>query len=96
MFDFSFGEILLTAVVALLVVGPKELPGILRQWGRFVGAARRQWQAVWRELEHDLPPPEKILGDDGTWYEAYDIRELEAHLPSGKKAEKPPEPGAEP
>ncbi len=39
MFDFGLGtsEILLIAMVALIVVGPKELPGLLRTIGRWVG-----------------------------------------------------------
>ncbi len=39
MFDFGLGtsELLLIAMVALIVVGPKELPGLLRTIGRWVG-----------------------------------------------------------
>lgn len=35
------GELILIAVVALVVVGPKDLPKLLRQLGRFVGKMRR-------------------------------------------------------
>ncbi len=34
------GEVVVIAVVALLVVGPKDLPKLLRQLGRFVGKMR--------------------------------------------------------
>ena len=39
MFDFGIGtsELLLIAMVALIVVGPKELPGLLRTLGQWVG-----------------------------------------------------------
>ncbi len=39
MFDFGLGtaELLLIAMVALIVVGPKELPGLLRAFGRWMG-----------------------------------------------------------
>ena len=42
MFDFGLGtaELLLIAMVALIVVGPKELPGLLRTIGRWVGKVR--------------------------------------------------------
>lgn len=40
MFD-SWGELLIIAVVALVVVGPKELPQLLRTLGQWVGKARR-------------------------------------------------------
>lgn len=41
MFDVSWSELLLVAVVAILVVGPKELPGMLRSLGRMLGKLRR-------------------------------------------------------
>lgn len=42
MFDIGWYELLLIGVVALLVVGPKELPTLLRTVGRYVGMMRRQ------------------------------------------------------
>lgn len=41
MFGISFGEILLITVVALLVVGPKNLPRLLGAIGSFIGKIRR-------------------------------------------------------
>lgn len=41
MFDIAWSELLLVAVVAILVVGPKELPGMLRSLGRMLGNLRR-------------------------------------------------------
>lgn len=40
MFDLAWSEILLVGVVALLVVGPKELPDLLRTVGRWMRKAR--------------------------------------------------------
>ncbi len=40
MFDFASSELLLIAIVALLVIGPKELPNALRHVGRMAGKAR--------------------------------------------------------
>jgi sec-independent protein translocase protein TatB len=40
MFDIAWSELLLVAVVAILVVGPKELPGLLRSLGRGLGKLR--------------------------------------------------------
>lgn len=39
MFDFGIGtpELLMIAIVALIVVGPKDLPKLLRTIGRYVG-----------------------------------------------------------
>lgn len=40
MFEIGSTELLLVAVVALLVIGPKELPNALRTLGKFTGKAR--------------------------------------------------------
>jgi sec-independent protein translocase protein TatB len=42
MFDVSWSEIMVIGVVALLVVGPKELPALLRTVGKYIGAIKRQ------------------------------------------------------
>lgn len=41
MFDLSWGEIALIGVVALIVIGPKELPGVLRGMGQALAKLRR-------------------------------------------------------
>lgn len=40
MFDFAWSEMLLCAAVALIVIGPNELPQTMRTVGRWVGKAR--------------------------------------------------------
>lgn len=40
MFDLSWTELLLIAVVAIIFIGPKELPAALRTLGRWAGKAR--------------------------------------------------------
>ncbi len=37
MFDFGFGELLLIGIVALIVVGPKDLPVMFKTLGKFTG-----------------------------------------------------------
>jgi sec-independent protein translocase protein TatB len=41
MFDFDAGKLLIIGVIALIVIGPKELPRVLRQVGQTVGKLRR-------------------------------------------------------
>lgn len=41
MFDISGGEFLVIGLVALIVIGPKELPGLLRTVGNSMGKLRR-------------------------------------------------------
>ena len=40
MFDLGWTELLLIGIVALIVVGPKDLPLLFRKVGKFVGKAR--------------------------------------------------------
>src|ERR1700741_2641272 len=40
MFDISWGELLIVMVVALVVVGPKDLPKLMRKAGQWLGRAR--------------------------------------------------------
>lgn len=40
MFDFSWSEIAVVGALALIVIGPKELPGALRAVGRWLRTAR--------------------------------------------------------
>ena len=58
MFDIGWSEFLLIAVVALIAIGPKELPGVLRMVGQWMGKARKmaaefqgQFQEAMREAE---------------------------------------------
>ena len=40
MFGIDSPELLVIAIVALVVIGPKELPGLLRSWGKWMAQAR--------------------------------------------------------
>jgi len=58
MFDIGWSELMVIAVVALIAIGPKELPGVLRMVGQWIGKARRmagefqgQFQEAMREAE---------------------------------------------
>ncbi len=58
MFDIGWSEFVVIAVVALIAIGPKELPGVLRMVGQWVGKARKmagefqgQFQEAMREAE---------------------------------------------
>ena len=52
MFDISMAEMAIVGIVALIVVGPKDLPRMFRSVGQFVGKARgmaRQFQSAMNE-----------------------------------------------
>ncbi len=58
MFDISWTEFLLIGIVALVVIGPKELPGVMRTLGQYTRKIRgmasdfqNQFQEAMREAE---------------------------------------------
>ena len=58
MFNFGWGEIVLIGMVALIAIGPKELPTVLRSVGQMMAKVRRmaaefqgQFQEALREAE---------------------------------------------
>jgi sec-independent protein translocase protein TatB len=60
MFDISWSELLVIAVVAIVVIGPKDLPRVLRSLGRWMGQVKRmardfqnQFNEALREAELD-------------------------------------------
>lgn len=54
MFDIGFWEIALIFIVALVVVGPERLPGLVRTVGLWVGKMRRIVSEVKDEVEKEL------------------------------------------
>lgn len=95
MFDFSFSELLIVAVVTLLVVKPEDIPGILRTIGKGLGKLRelsREWANLLEEAQKqsgmdDLKREMKTVIDlEGKEREAYPVEDMEALYPKGNKA----------
>ena len=51
MFDIGWTEMALIAVVAVVVIGPKELPKVMREIGLWVSRARNMSRAFMMQLE---------------------------------------------
>lgn len=54
MFDIGFLELIVIAVVALLVIGPEQLPGALRTAGLWIGRFKRGIQSTRQEIEQQI------------------------------------------
>ena len=71
MFDIGWSELVVVGVVALIVIGPKELPGVLRNVGKaagklrtMAGEFRSQFDDAMREA--DLHEAKKAFDDAGS------------------------------
>ena len=58
MFDLDFGKLVVIGIIALIAIGPKELPAVLRTVGQYMAKIRRmaaefqgQFQEAMREAE---------------------------------------------
>jgi sec-independent protein translocase protein TatB len=69
MFDIGWSELLLIGVVALIVVGPKELPRLLRTVGQYVGRAK----GVAREFQ-------RSMDDAAREMDVQELRDAQRHL----------------
>jgi sec-independent protein translocase protein TatB len=61
MFDITSSKLLILGIVALLVIGPKDLPALLRTIGKYVGIIKRQ--AAEFRAQFDEAMRESELGD---------------------------------
>lgn len=51
MFELGWLELILIGITALIVVGPKDLPGLFRNVGRFMGRMRAMAREFQRSME---------------------------------------------
>jgi sec-independent protein translocase protein TatB len=95
MFDISWTEFLLIGVVALIVIGPKELPGVMRTLGQYTRKARsmaaefqNQFQEAMREAE--MADLKKQVDDMASDIKNYDpLKDVRSDFDSmGKDIEK--------
>lgn len=101
MFDLSFTEIFLVVVAAVIFIGPKEMPAVIRGVAKAMRAMRgltREIKKTFDELakesglkdemavfDHEM---KMIQGDDGNWYEAYQPK---TPMPPSDKKDAPDE-----
>jgi sec-independent protein translocase protein TatB len=108
MFDIGWSELLVIAVIAIVVVGPKDLPRMLRTFGKTVGKMRRmaadfqrQFNDALREAELDeVKRSVEAIGRDNPFKAAgRDIEQAVARLDSPspvlpKSVQPPPTPAS--
>lgn len=105
MFDLSMSELLVTGVVAVVVIGPKDLPRTMMTVGRWVGKARgvsrnlrAGFDAMVREAEmqelekHWAEQNEQIMREHPADEPPLAIEPAEQMVPLGGTPEAPPLP----
>src|ERR1700761_4521399 len=86
MFDISWTEFLLIGVVALIVIGPKELPAVLRtvgQWTRKVRSMAADFQGQFQEAmrEAEMADLKKQVDDLAQGVKNYDpLKDVKADV----------------
>ncbi len=95
MFDISWTEFLLIGVVALMVIGPKELPGVMRtlgQWTRKIRSMAADFQNQFQEAmrEAEMADLKKEVDDLAKDIKDYDpLKDVRADVENaGKDIEK--------
>ena len=66
MFDIGWSEIVVIAAVAIVVVGPKDLPRMLRTFGKTMGQVRRTANDFKRQFDEALREAEREAGLEET------------------------------
>jgi sec-independent protein translocase protein TatB len=95
MFEFSFSELVVIMVVALIVIGPERLPKVARTMGHMWGRAQRYINGVRADIERDMQMDElkqiklKVEQEAGAAMQAATQtgQELDKHLQSLQEQE---------
>ena len=91
MFEIGWGELLIIGIVALIAIGPKELPGVLRTLGQWMSKLRRmasefqsQFHEAMREAElADLKKQVDEMTSQAQSYASFDpVSEVKRELES--------------
>jgi sec-independent protein translocase protein TatB len=83
MFDVAPSEFLLVIIVALVVIGPKDLPRVLRTVGKWVGKAR-SIAAQFRSGFDDMVREAELADLEKKWKEEND-RIMREHPPEAER-----------
>lgn len=88
MFDIGFWELVIISIVALLIVGPERMPGLIRDVGRWVRSIRRFIVQTRQDLERELDFEEDFKEEKDLMTSLRDMDELMDIAPDREKTDK--------
>jgi sec-independent protein translocase protein TatB len=101
MFDFSFSELMVVGAVGLVVLGPEELPAVIRSCKKIINQIKemgKEFSDSISEIDevHDLKAEAKKLNDDlrtiidleGKPQQTYDISDIMPDIEKHNKISK--------
>lgn len=100
MLDIGWTELFIVGVVALIVIGPKDLPGALHTFGKYVGQLRRMVRQFQDGID-DIARQEDLRELQKSVKDATDPRAVDRYLksdvdgvskPAKSKTQTPPDP----
>ncbi len=102
MFDIAWSELLLIGIIALIVIGPKDLPKVLRALGSMMSKVRAmasefqgQFQDAMREAElSELKKEAEKLASSATGAIQNPIQSIQTDIQNSIEAPAPPAPAA--
>jgi sec-independent protein translocase protein TatB len=77
MCEIGWTKLLIVAVVALIAIGPKELPGVLRNVGRWIATLQRMKAELQNQIREALREAEM----EGLKKQAEDLNEAARSVP---------------
>lgn len=88
MFDIGFWELVIISIVALLIVGPEKMPGLIRDVGRWVRSIRRFIVQTRQDLERELDFEEDFKEEKDLMTSLRDMDELMDIAPDRDKTDR--------
>lgn len=88
MFDFGWDEMVLIGVISLIVIGPKDLPKVMREAGRWARRAREMAAEFQHGLE-EMTRDTEVHDFKRDVEEALDTHSIRAEIEEAAKIEPP-------
>jgi sec-independent protein translocase protein TatB len=92
MFNIGFAEFLIIAVLALVILGPDQLPSAIRSLAKFIRNIRKTTSQLKEQIDPEFDSVTRDLRDaiEGDIDPAHQFKTTNKRTPHLNKAEKPP------